>query len=196
MSTVNYQDLSSEILNELLDFAPYFRRIGQVQDYELMMNLYARLFPELGPVTKIGIEVVGFDQNIPELDWPKLAYRTFKRLEQLEDYTKKSSETETYFRLLKLFGSPFAPLRGIVSEKVTAYQDDERKRQHGKASNFSRIQTDANVVIQHCADCPGEQQQQTNLKGPRTFTANKSNKVLTRNEQVKEAREKLLSEDL
>lgn len=187
------EKLGGEIASELLELVPYYRRIGQVQDFQLMMNLYAQLFMNLKPITQIGVELVKQDQPAAERDWAKLAYQLFQKMEKLEGYAKEKNETDTYFRFLSVFASPFQYLRPIVEQKVNAYHDAERKKKHGTAKKFRRIQTDPNVVIEHCADCPGGgQQSQTNLKGPRTFKANKANKVKTREQRVQEERHRLL----
>lgn len=196
MNQVNYQDLSSETLNGLLNFSGYFHRIGLTKDYKLMLDIYGTLFPELKDVTRLGIDVVSHTKIEVERDWGNEAKKLWKRLEQLEPYVMEAGRMDDYFRVLTIFVQPFQYISPIFAQKFDAFQEKERKLKHGTAKKFSRIQTDPDVKIERCADCPGSQQQGSNLKGPRTFKANKSNKVLTRDERVKEAREKLLSEDL
>lgn len=193
MKTVNYTDLSGDVLTDLLDFAGYFHRIGLTKDYQLMLGIYGNLFPDLKEVTRLGIDVVGNTSVEIERDWGKAANGVWKKLEQLEPYAEEAGKVTDYFRVLEIFVQPFQYLASDFVQKVEAYHEKEIKLKHGTAKKFSRIQADRSVKIEHCADCPGGQQQQTNLKGPRTFKANRNNKVKTREQQVQEERERLLN---
>lgn len=196
MNTVNYQDLSSETLNELLNFSGYFHRIGLTADFKLMLDIYGTLFPDLKDVTRLGSNTVGKTSVEIERDWGNEAHALWKKLLKLELYAEEAEKVADYFRVLELFVSPFQYLRATLSQKLNKYHDAERKRVHGTAKKFSRIQTDPNVVIERCADCPGSgQQQQTKLKGPRTFKARKDAKIKTREEMIQEERARLLNSE-
>lgn len=195
MNTVNYQDLSSETLNDLLFFSGYFHRIGLTKDYQLMLSIYGDMFPDLKDVAQLGIDVVSHATIEVERDWGNEAKRLWKKLEQLEPYAATAGKMNDYFRVLEIFVQPFQYLAPIFGQKVDAFHEKERKLKHGTAKKFSRIQADRSVKIEHCADCPGGQQQQTSLKGPRTFKANKNNVVKSKEQRVQEAREKLLSSE-
>lgn len=190
----NELKLGEEIAAELVEFAPYFRYKGQVVDYKNMVGHFEQLFYDVDRVVSKANAAIEQDQPVDSTDWATKANAFFKKLEQFENYAYESDNVDSYFSLLQLFTTPFQYLRPIVAQKLSAYHDAERKRVHGTATTFSRIQTDPSVVIEHCADCPGSgQQQQTNLKGPRTFQANKNNVVKSREQQVQEERERLLN---
>lgn len=192
---VNYTDLSSEVLNDLLDFAGYFHRIGLTKDYQLMLDIYGNLFPELKDVTRLGIGVVSHTKIEVERDWGKAANGLWKKLLKLEPYAEEVEKVADYFRVLEIFVQPFQYISPIFAQKVDAYHEKERRLKYGTAKKFRRIETDPNVVVEHCADCPGGGQQETNLRGPRSFKANKANKVKTREEMIQEERERLLNSE-
>lgn len=191
---VSIENLSEEVLNELLYFSEYFHRIGLTADYKLMLDIYGNLFPELKDVTRLGINVVSHATIEVERDWGSEANKLWKKLGKLEPHVAKAGKMNDYFRVLQLFVSPFQYLIPICDERINAYHDAERKLKYGKATKFRRIETDPNVVVEHCADCPGGgQQQETNLKGPRTFKANPNNKVKSKEQRIQEERAKILS---
>lgn len=189
-------DLSGDVLSDLLTFSSYFHRIGLTKDYQLMLDIYGNLFPDLKDLTQLGSNTVGKTSVEIERDWGNEAKKLWKRLEQLEPYVMEAGRMDDYFRVLTIFVQPFQYISPIFAQKFDAFQEKERKLKHGTAKKFSRIQTDPDVKIERCADCPGGgQQSQANLKGPRTFKARKDAKIKTREEMIQEERQRLLNSE-
>ena len=112
------ENLSTDVLNGLLDFSGYFHRIGLTKDYKLMLDLYGKLFPELKAMTQIGIDVVDLPQLEIQRDWGKAAHKLWAKLEQIEPDTLESEKMNDYFRVLEIFVLPFQYLAPILAEKV------------------------------------------------------------------------------
>lgn len=188
----NDQLLGEEILTELLGFSPYFRKVGQVADYKLLMGLYGRLFLNLTGGTETGIEVVDQPKDVPDLDWGKLGRETFAKLLELEGYAEEIGEKQAYLQVLKIFASPFPPLRPLAGQEI---QKDLKKRHSkkdlGQAKTFTRIAPGDPAAVEHCADCPGNQSKRAEGSPMRTFKGGRG-QIKTLSEKIAEAREKAL----